>query len=626
MWGPQTQRGNLVTRALGTVREGFGPAILLGGLAVLVLVVSLGFWAFLGPVIGVVLGGLASLFIREYDFRNTAHAFDWRIGVAVTAFYVIGVIVSYRFASGPRPPVHYAIHGAMVAFITVEILRGQRRRLVVPEMLVLLFFAFWSSQFAFPAGMYAPDTFSFMREVRTILEVGSLAQVSLYGHTPGHMVYVAAFARVTGLSVDLAYRLSATLAVTGTVLVLSYSDLAIPSLSRTTALLSTLVFATMSYTLAKGGHPTKLNYFYPLVAMIVLIVIKIETSDQQLDRYVAILGVVMTYLVFGHTYSSGAALMAAGAVWVYFRGVPFADNLDYAEPLRGRRSIVFIALCIAFLAYSIFVTGEMSARIGSIVTSLTDLFGSSSGGSGGGRYSNLPLGTLFAATSAQLVMFVVSMLGLSMLVRRRKIGFDAVTFWVVSGFSVLAFSIFGNATDIPPQRIYSLLALFGLNIAAAVGILALRSKSRNDWPAVVVLAILAILSLSSPVAGVGLSPYSDDIPAFRDYRTVGNNEVTNWIEAYAATDTTRTTTNQVANVPTEPLEPSRVSTFIDRSAIATQTLYVYSQVARESGLLVDGSGATLGSRRYAFVHPPDDTEIDDTVYDSGKATVYRRRA
>ncbi|WP_206750717.1 hypothetical protein, partial [Halorubrum sp. SP3] len=500
---------------------------------------------------------------------------------------------------------------------------------ITAEIAIFAFFTFWSSQLAFPAGMYSPDTFAFIPTAKSIVVSGGLEQVGTYSHTPGHMVFVAEFAQVTGLNVDISYRFGATAAIAGTVLILAYADRAIPGLSRRTALLAALIFVLMSYSIAKGTRPTKLNFFYPLIPLIVLSVFKIECGLGDSKRYLPPLFLVMVYLIFGHTYSGGAALIVTGVIWLYLSGIPVLNGLDYSERIPVRTTIAFGILCIMYLGYAGLVTGEMTGRIADVVLSLVELLfgeGASGGGSGGGRYSQLSLSLLFVSTSGQLVMFATSMLGFATIVRRQEWGLDAVAFWIVVGFGIIGFSIFGNATDIPPQRIYSLLALFGLNLACAIGIIAFHSYTRSNVVASSVVVVLAILALSSPVAGVSLSPHSDEIPTYKRYETASNNAVQIWTDSRITGNEVFTTAGTSSNIPVQRLEDGEVSTTVNRSAITNGTIYIHSKHAEKTGLMIDSGGVTLGSREYAFVYLPNSNSNDNTVYSNGVGEVFIKKA
>ncbi|TKX61061.1 hypothetical protein, partial [Halorubrum sp. SP9] len=237
----------------------------------------------------------------------------------------------------------------MAAVIGYQIFRGGSWNVITAEIAIFAFFTFWSSQLAFPAGMYSPDTFAFIPTAKSIVVSGGLEQVGTYSHTPGHMVFVAEFAQVTGLNVDISYRFGATAAIAGTVLILAYADRAIPGLSRRTALLAALIFVLMSYSIAKGTRPTKLNFFYPLIPLIVLSVFKIECGLGDSKRYLPPLFLVMVYLIFGHTYSGGAALIVTGVIWLYLSGIPVLNGLDYSERIPVRTTIAFGILCIMYL-------------------------------------------------------------------------------------------------------------------------------------------------------------------------------------------------------------------------------------------------------------------------------------
>jgi hypothetical protein len=163
--------------------------------------------------------------------------------------------------------------------------------------------------------------------------------------------------------------------------------------------------------------------------------------------------------------------------------------------------------------------------------------------------------------------------------------------------------------------------LFGLNFACAIGIIVIRSSTTSNIIGSGVVIMLAILALSSPVAGIALSPYSDEIPVYRQYEMTSNNAVEMWAGSYTSGEGF-TTTGRGTDIPVKPLDDGEVSTLIDRSSISDRSVYIHSDLAETTGLLIDSRGSVLGSRIYAFIYPPGKKELDNTVYSNGKGDVF----
>lgn len=67
------------------------------------------------------------------------------------------MVVLFRVSLHHRPPLMYVLFGGYAGFIAYQIARSGGPAQVIPQIVVLAFFTYWSSQWLFPTGMCAPD-------------------------------------------------------------------------------------------------------------------------------------------------------------------------------------------------------------------------------------------------------------------------------------------------------------------------------------------------------------------------------------------------------------------------------------------------------------------------------------
>lgn len=585
----------------------------------LYLFLRIGYLSVVGPVLGGIAGGLIAIFaLVILDTPTGSHSsskrtpVDYRIAGIFAALYVTSIFVLYRFVSYERPWAHYLIFGAYAGFVAYEIVTNASRKRVVAELLVLAFFTYWSTQFAFPAGMYGPDTkYRYVPAVQYALDTGfvSLSQLIYLGH----LTYVTLATVLMGVPAELGYYLLSVLVLTGTLLIISVVDISLPAISDRVALYAALVFGCMSWTLGRGFHPNKLNFFYPLILLVGLATLGMFVHRQR-GRWLAIAAIVSPALIFGHQFSAGAALIfllvIAGFIVVATTGL----QTEYRVAATGL-PLSFVA------AYALAIFGNPIHQ-GPLLGRITGLFLSilapvSSSGGGPGRYSQIPLDMLLINTSSQAVVFALAVFGAAIALRKSNWELDFGITWMGALAAFLLVSLMFNSADTQPQRFYSLLGLFGLNIFAGVTLFYLQNRRRGREFGLatkaipVIIAGFCILSLVSPVAGMHLSPYGDQIPHFKKFDRSESVAGSDWVES---------------NVPEEPNVPYSVmgpsTATINRSALNHGSIYFYDDISRRTGVATEG-GLSLGGRQFSFL-VFNESHVDDTIYSNGGYRVYMR--
>jgi len=596
-------------------------------LAVLGVFVSIGYRSIYGPILGAVLGAIAAILLLHIRQPQktilTTSPPDFRIPVIMTSLYIVSVFTIYRFVNYEQPPIHYIVFGGFAGYIAYEIATGARKRRVIPQLLALTFFTYWSVQLAFPAAMSQADTRSdYLPAIRDALTDGTIDTLFLY---LGHLVYATESILITGLSAETGYFILANLILAGTVLVISILDLVLPSLSQRVCLYAALFFGCMSWTLGRGFHPSKLSFFYALTLLLgmVAIVQYKDPSQRQRNRWLILGSFVSIALLFGHQFSAGAAfifLVGIGGYTILSLTLP----TNIGSQLYPRPAIIFtIAYGIALVGNPIH-TGPLLGRLTGVFTSIFLPEGTGSGGGGPGRYSELPTEILLASTSSEMILFGLGILGTAIAIRRVEWEYDLTIFWMGFLSMFLAMSLVFNAADTQPQRFYSLLGLFGLNIFAGVALTYLV-QSDIVWftPKAVglVIFIFAVMSLASPIASFHLSMVSDDVPHNRLHETDQLNAGTDWANSFEGNSETMLRTRpKFTDLPYE--RDSGVTAIVNTSKIRPGYRYVYTETANNTGILDDG-GLGLGDRVYVFLKLDRQPE-HNVIYSNEDTTVFQK--
>lgn len=589
---------------------------------------------FIGVSIGIFLGSACSVLLKtDFDFAQyTASPIDWRIGWMLTALYVTATIIAFRPVSRTRPIAQYLLFGLMAGALAFQIHRGQDRRHVLPQVLVFAFITYWSTQFAFPAGINGPDTKAFIPAAREIALSSRVPEEVVYGNTPNHMIYVAETSLITGEPIQLSYYLGSVITLVVTIAFVAGLSRVIPGFDDRTILFAALVFSITSFTLQRGFFPTKLNFFKPLILISIYGVYRSSVSQSVGQRFVPVTLIAVTALMFGHTYSMGIATIVVGSISGFSAFVNNVSELDYRERVPSGSTVrIALVFVLVLLGYSLIgnsgIIGRLQGILLSIIAPLSD---AASSGSSGGRYASLPLGTLLTSTFSQTILFILGVVGSISLVQSRNWGSDSLLAWMVTGFALIGFSLIFNAVDIPTPRIYTLLVMFGLNIAVVLGIYVfVRAAPSGVKPvfAATIIAIFAIFSLVSPVAGMTLSPIGDDIPHFRHFSTHQEVESQEWkqdflhLDGYPNTQVQPEVPLKIDDQHSVPEQRDR-HLVIDRSKIEPGTIYLYNDLAAQIGTVSETKSTGLGGRIFSFVELPSSSELDNQIYENGEQRAF----
>lgn len=598
--------------------------VVIGGLTLTFLFYQIGYKPFIGPIAGAALGGAIGVGILLLRPGMIQRPLDPRIPAIGISLYIVLMIGMYRLSPiGTRPVLHYVLFGAGAAFIVYQALRGGSARVIIPQIIVLAFFTYWASQWAFPGGMFGPDTpGNFIPAVNGILAGGTITPEMTYSEMPGHMIFVASILLTTDLDTQVGYYLVMTLCLVATIPLFVLLRRA-PGFDERTIIIAALLFATTGFIIGRGTRPNKLNVYFPLILLMIGITIHEMYRGGKWIEWITIAVVTVGALIFGHMYSTGVA----GIIVLALVGFALISRSGFLEhKWKPRRSVFNLGLIIALslIGYSLVGGNSTISRLTKVVASLlTIASGGMGGGSAGGRYAELPLNVLIGSTMGATLFFVLGLAGVIVGLRKRISSIDMLVGWILSCGGLLAMGLFVSAANLSPARIYSLLALFGFNILGALALRRLGGMNRRRLvAAAVVVGIFATASLASPTASSALSIYSDELTHFKKFNRVAELKGTEWVDEHG---------DEVARMRVPNTEvPVKITGssqgVINRSAIESGTMYVYKQSAQTggAGLRLD-RGIQFGSSQYAFVTLPPDIERDNQVYANGRMSVFRHR-
>lgn len=606
-------------------------AALVFGSTLLYLFFQMGFWSIIGPIGGFVAGSLFALIgfvvarYRGDPGPGSSHQFDWRIAGILTAVFVIVMIAVFQNTLYHRPPILYLLFGGFAGTIGYQIAGGASHRRILPQIGVLAFFTYWSSQMLFPAGMYGPDThYRYLPAIREALSTGFVPDSEI-GYL-GHEIHAVEFITVTDLSPQIGYYLLATLLLVATIAMIGMVARILPAVTPRMAQFGALVFATSSWMIGRGMHPNKLNYFYALILLVGLVAFQLfryrSLSRRQRIGWIVVGTLAMPAIIFGHRYSAGAAMFFLLAIAGFGAIARWGIPEDY-DTTPGTPFFLFTAVYVLAVLGNPILKEPLYRRLDGLIDAV---FSASGGGGGPGRYSKFALDVLAVSTAAQTILFCLAVMGAIWMVQRHEWEYDAVIVWIVGIGAFLAIALLQNTADTSPQRFYSMLVLFGFNVAtgAILTVLSRRgsisigstSVSSGQLLVALLLAVFAIASLASPVADTTTSPVGDKIPDFRQFETNQRVESAEWLDQYAG-DELRIIAPH-SEVPVN--RTGRITGVANRSVVPSGAMIAYSALSNRTGVTVAG-GLGVGGRNFLFVPSPE-RSTDSRVYVNGETTAF----
>ncbi|MFB1066327.1 hypothetical protein [Natrinema sp. H-ect4] len=616
---------------LRMLRVHSGGIILAGSLALLYLFISIRFWSVVGPILGMTIGAfLAVLWSISSSNRKSSDQFlndsphlRIQIPIIVSCSYIITILIGLRDATYQRPTWVYLAFALFAMFIAYQIARGENHTRIIPQIAILAFFTYWSSQLLFPAGMFNFDThYRYVPAITEIYSTGVIPSgLSIY---MGHISHATVFTLVIGKQAQMGYYFLSTLLLVCTIPIISLLNYVMPVVRREIAQYAALIFAISSWMLRRGMHPNKLNYFYALILLLAFISIYLYNTNTRLERWKwAAMGfVVMPAIIFGHRFSAGAALVLLSAIagFILLAKTPI---LEYDRVPRGTVLPFIIAYVLGMIGNPIHM-GPLLGRISGLILSL---FTTTTTG-GPGRYSGIVLEVLIASTLVQTILFAIAIFGAVWMFQQEKWEFDLVIFWLTVLSLLIIISLLRNTADTQPQRFYAYLVLFGFNICAAVSLYLIEDRAFLNWYnysihggrilVIVLVASLAITGLASPIASEVMSPVAEDLPHNQKFETEQRIAGDLWSEQY--------TSNQLYVAPHSYQRPpvqqtSHLTGIVNLTDTERGAIITYSELSNRTGVAASNSFA-LGGRAFVFVRSPEKAK-DNRLYSNGETIAFQ---
>jgi hypothetical protein len=459
---------------------------------------------------------------------------DRRLPTVLTIVFLLASsvsVISLTRGYYTKPLLYYLMIGtAGVALFFRIVLTDAVRTNVV---LVVLFGlnTFGSNQIVFPQ-MRGPDGGYHIELVRHIYETGFVVESSAtYAGFPGQHLGPAMAANLTGLSPTATYLLF------GTALMLIGSFLTycvgLRLANQEYALLAMLIYASMSYVVYRGGHPTQQAHILPIFFLLYVAAIYLYFNPSLRNRLAFIVAGLM--LIATHHHTSLIAVIMLGALLVGFLGAKYVQSLSdivlaervqqigsaVTEKATSHGLLILVLFTTIFYVHLTITSGYLPSLAGYVLSFIHSLLGAETSGSlaGASRFAAIPPRVFLINTTGEgILVFLVVLGGLTHLVYQDRIGIMMIVWLAVAG----ALALLGVVIEFPfiiPQRIYVMAQMTAMGFLAATGIVYLldqghvsarRSLATLSLVAGVVF-LLIFFSTASTVAGIETSPFNDQV-------------------------------------------------------------------------------------------------------------------
>jgi len=389
---------------------------------------------------------------------------------------------------------------------------------------------FGSNQIAFPLGMRGPDGGYHIRLVEYIMESGQVIPGGVtYAGFPGQHLLSATTGISAGLSSGVVYVLIGTVAMT-LGLLLTYS-VGRRVLDARYALIAMLVYASMSYVIYRGGHPTQQAHILPMMFLLFLATLYLYYRPNTRESLLFMLFSVVLIATHHHSsFQAGGMLVALYLGYRLFGPLEWVSTRLLRSKVRrlpsramatgGRGARLMVLFGTAFAAHIVFTSGYFRNMVGHVLgfaASLNEETRRSLASSG--RFAEVQTEQFLINTTGEGILLGLAVIGgLACLVYLSRTLLMMVVWLAVAG--VLA--ALGTVIDWPfliPQRIYVTAQMTAIGFLAAFGVVVLLgrgvdSRVRSVTPVAVLTVVvfaLVFFSASSTIAGIETSPFNTNV-------------------------------------------------------------------------------------------------------------------
>jgi hypothetical protein len=414
-------------------------------------------------------------------------------------------------------------------------------------VLVVLFGlnTFASNQIAFPLGMRGPDVGFHVSLIEYIYQTGNvIGRSETYGGFPGQHLISSTTGIVGGLPAEFTYLFVGTLAMTLGIL-LTYS-VAIRAIGERYALLAMLIYASMSYVVFRGGHPTQQAHILPILFLLFVTTMYLYYQPSTRNVILFLLFGVLMVATHHHTsFQAGAMLVAlylgyglfGPLKWasrrLFFRRVPDVEGSSHtmtSSSLGVRLSILF---AMVYAVHIVFTSGYFPNIVGHVAGFFVSTTEAATEGpreslSSTARFAEIQTEQFLINTTGEGILFGLAVVGgLASIMYHNRTLVMLITWFVIAGF----LAVIGTVIDFPfiiPQRVYVTTQMTAIGFLAAFGIITLMGRGvRSRVPSslsvgllTIVIFALVFFSTASTIAGIGTSPFNENIGYSPQYDTV----------------------------------------------------------------------------------------------------------
>jgi hypothetical protein len=492
---------------------------------------------------------------------------------------------------------------------------------------------FASNQIAFPLGMLGPDYDAHIPLVEYIYETGHLiSRAETYGGFPGQHLISAEVGLVAGLSAETVYLSVGTLAMM-LGLLLTYS-IGTRIIGDQYALIAMLMYASMSYVIFRGGHPTQQAHILPILFLLFVTTLYLYYRPSTRNMVMFLMFGVLMVMAHHHTaFQAGAMLVALYLGYRLFRPIEWLSPQLFRTQVRkvpsramattGLGARLTVVFSTVYAAHIVFTSGYFPNIVGHIAGFFTATTQEPRDSlSTAARFAEIPTEQFLINTTGEGILFALIVIGvLASLVYLNRTLLMLTTWFVTAG----CLAAIGTVIDFPfiiPQRIYVTTQMTAMGFLAAFGLVVLlgrgaRSETRSFAPvavlAVVVFA-LVFFSASSTIAGIETSPFNTNVGYGPQYEIVEQERAERILES--------------AGINPDSIEWARrfvqLDGTIDYSSAEADILGV-NRHQLESGVSPQARSG-LGSEATVFPRSPTaGLEEATKIYDNGPVEVYNRQ-
>lgn len=551
-----------------------------------------------------------------------------------SAFFLVSAVsmVTLTWGYYTKPIAYYLMIATAGAILFLRIVLTDAIRSNVVLAVLFGINTFGSNQIAFPLGMGGPDGGYHIRLVEYIMNTGHVTSENVvYANFPGQHLLSATAGIPAGLSAESTYLLIGTTAMTLGVL-LTYS-VAKQIMNERYGLISMLLYASMSYVIYRGGHPTQQAHILPIVFLLFLTTLYFYYRPTARNAIMfTIFAAVLTATHHHSSFQAGAMLVALyigyrlfGTVeWLsvrLFRSRSRVQRLSSHPMVTGGRSARLIVLFGSVLtAHMIFTSEYFDSIIGYAIDLTTGLTQDTRGGlASSGRFAEVSTEQFLINTTGEGILLGLAVIGGTACFIYLNQTLMMIIVWLCTAGVIAVLGITVDFAFIIPQRVYVTAQMTALSFLAAFGLVVLLNRIDNliNQPVApvavltVVVFALVFFSASSTIAGIETSPFNTNVAYGIWYDIAGEEQSAEFLRQVGVDPNT---------VKDGNVNPDRSMSYsqIDEGIISVS----YHRLS--SGILLSTYQGVASARSVIPESPSAPLNNDNKIYTNSQVELYHR--